>query len=90
MPGMNSGMIGHSDVAYVIDGRGHTRTEFDFDPGPGTAGTESSFSVELSNAAPSSPGRVALSIDSLQGRGERGLEVGLRADRPGGGRLDPL
>jgi cytochrome oxidase Cu insertion factor (SCO1/SenC/PrrC family) len=45
------GMIGHTDVAYVIDGRGHTRTEFDFDPGPGTASTESSFSVELSNAA---------------------------------------
>ena len=44
-------MIGHSDVAYVIDGRGHTRTEFDFDPGPGTASTRSSFSVELSNAA---------------------------------------
>jgi len=45
------GMIGHTDVAYVIDGRGHTRTEFDFDPGPGTASTESSFSVELSSAA---------------------------------------
>jgi cytochrome oxidase Cu insertion factor (SCO1/SenC/PrrC family) len=45
------GMIGHSDVAYVIDGRGHTRTEFDFNPGPGTASTESSFSVELSSAA---------------------------------------
>jgi cytochrome oxidase Cu insertion factor (SCO1/SenC/PrrC family) len=45
------GMIGHSDVAYVIDGRGHTRTEFDFDPGPGTESTRSSFSVELSDAA---------------------------------------
>jgi cytochrome oxidase Cu insertion factor (SCO1/SenC/PrrC family) len=45
------GMIGHSDVAYVIDGRGHTRTEFDFNPGPGTASTESSFSVELASAA---------------------------------------
>ena len=44
-------MIGHTGVAYVIDGRGHTRTEFDFDPGPGTASTESSFSVELSSAA---------------------------------------
>jgi cytochrome oxidase Cu insertion factor (SCO1/SenC/PrrC family) len=45
------GMIGHSDVAYVIDGRGHTRTEFDFNPGPGTASTESSFSVELASSA---------------------------------------
>jgi cytochrome oxidase Cu insertion factor (SCO1/SenC/PrrC family) len=49
LPG--GGMIGHSDVAFVIDGRGHTRTEFDFNPGPGTASTESSFSVELSDAA---------------------------------------
>jgi cytochrome oxidase Cu insertion factor (SCO1/SenC/PrrC family) len=45
------GMIGHSDVAYVIDATGHTRTEFDFDPGPGTASSRSSFSVELSDAA---------------------------------------
>src|SRR5215469_3586869 len=45
------GMIGHSDVAYVIDGRGQTRTEFDFNPGPGTASTKSSFSVELASAA---------------------------------------
>jgi cytochrome oxidase Cu insertion factor (SCO1/SenC/PrrC family) len=45
------GMIGHSDVAYVIDARGHTRTELDFDPGPGTASSVSSFAVELSDAA---------------------------------------
>ena len=45
------GMIAHSDIAYVIDGNGHTRTELDFDPGPGTASTESSFAVELSDAA---------------------------------------
>jgi cytochrome oxidase Cu insertion factor (SCO1/SenC/PrrC family) len=45
------GMIAHSDVAYVIDASGHTRTELDFDPGPGTATTESSFSVELTQAA---------------------------------------
>ncbi len=45
------GMIGHSDVAYVIDARGHTRTELDFDPGPGTASSQSSFAVELSDAA---------------------------------------
>jgi cytochrome oxidase Cu insertion factor (SCO1/SenC/PrrC family) len=45
------GMIGHSDLAYVIDALGRTRTELDFDPGPGTASSESSFAVELSNAA---------------------------------------
>jgi cytochrome oxidase Cu insertion factor (SCO1/SenC/PrrC family) len=45
------GMIGHSDLAYVIDASGHTRTELNFDPGPGTASSKSSFAVELSNAA---------------------------------------
>ena len=45
------GMIAHTDVAYVIDPSGHTRTELDFDPGPGTASSESSFSVELTQAA---------------------------------------
>jgi cytochrome oxidase Cu insertion factor (SCO1/SenC/PrrC family) len=45
------GMIGHSDLAYVIDASGHTRTELDFDPGPGTTSSRSSFAVELSDAA---------------------------------------
>ena len=45
------GMIAHPDVAYVIDQRGHTRAELNFDPGPGTASSVSSFAVELSNAA---------------------------------------
>jgi len=45
------GMIAHSDIAYVIDAGGHTRTELNFDPGPGTAVSESSFAVELANAA---------------------------------------
>jgi cytochrome oxidase Cu insertion factor (SCO1/SenC/PrrC family) len=45
------GMIAHSDVAYVIDANGYTRTELDFDPGPGTASSESSFAVELTQAA---------------------------------------
>jgi cytochrome oxidase Cu insertion factor (SCO1/SenC/PrrC family) len=45
------GMIAHSDVAYVIDANGYTRTELDFDPGPGTTSSESSFSVELTQAA---------------------------------------
>ena len=45
------GMIGHSDVAFVIDAGGNTRTELSFDPGPGTASTESSFAAELTSAA---------------------------------------
>jgi cytochrome oxidase Cu insertion factor (SCO1/SenC/PrrC family) len=45
------GMIGHSDVAYVIDAGGHIRTELNFNPGPGTESSESSFAAELSVAA---------------------------------------
>jgi cytochrome oxidase Cu insertion factor (SCO1/SenC/PrrC family) len=44
------GMVAHSDVAYVIDANGHTRTELNFDPGPGTSSSVSSFAVELSDA----------------------------------------
>jgi cytochrome oxidase Cu insertion factor (SCO1/SenC/PrrC family) len=45
------GMIAHSDVAFVIDASGRIRSELNFDPGPGTASTESSFAAELANAA---------------------------------------
>ncbi len=45
------GMVLHSDVAYVIDAAGRTRTELNFDPGPGTAASQSSFAAELSAAA---------------------------------------
>ena len=44
-------MIGHSEVAYVIDQAGHVRQEMDFDPGPGTGSTRSSFAAELTDAA---------------------------------------
>jgi cytochrome oxidase Cu insertion factor (SCO1/SenC/PrrC family) len=44
-------MIGHSEVAFAIDPRGHVRQEIDFDPGPGTAATRSSFAAELADAA---------------------------------------
>ena len=44
-------MIVHNDVAYVIDQAGHVRQEMDFDPGPGTASTRSSFAAELTDAA---------------------------------------
>jgi len=45
------GMIAHSDVTFVIDANGHTRSELNFDPGPGTPSTESSFAAELTTAA---------------------------------------
>jgi len=44
-------MIGHNDVAYVIDQAGHVRAELNTDPGPGTTATKSSFAVLLANAA---------------------------------------
>jgi cytochrome oxidase Cu insertion factor (SCO1/SenC/PrrC family) len=50
------GMIGHSDIAYVIDKSGHTRTELNFDPGPGTTGSQASFASELFTAAQQSLG----------------------------------
>ncbi|HEY2508226.1 MAG TPA: SCO family protein [Streptosporangiaceae bacterium] len=45
------GMVAHSDVAYVIDAGGRTRTELNFDPGPGTSTTIASFAEELATAA---------------------------------------
>jgi cytochrome oxidase Cu insertion factor (SCO1/SenC/PrrC family) len=44
-------MIGHSDVAFVIGPDGRMREEINFDPGPGTAATKSSFAAELATAA---------------------------------------
>jgi len=44
-------MIGHQDVAYVIDAGGHVRQVLNTDPGPGTTATKSSFSVLLADAA---------------------------------------
>jgi cytochrome oxidase Cu insertion factor (SCO1/SenC/PrrC family) len=45
------GMIAHNDIAYVIDAAGRTRAELDFDPGPGTASSQSSFAAELAGQA---------------------------------------
>ena len=45
------GMVAHNDVAFVIDASGHTRAELNFDPGPGTASSKSSFAAELAMAA---------------------------------------
>jgi cytochrome oxidase Cu insertion factor (SCO1/SenC/PrrC family) len=44
-------MIGHSEIAFAIDARGRVRQEMGFDPGPGTAATESSFAAELTGMA---------------------------------------
>jgi cytochrome oxidase Cu insertion factor (SCO1/SenC/PrrC family) len=44
-------MLGHSDSAFVISPSGRMREELDFDPGPGTAATVSSFATELATAA---------------------------------------
>jgi cytochrome oxidase Cu insertion factor (SCO1/SenC/PrrC family) len=44
-------MVGHSDIAFVIDPSGKMREELNFDPGPGTSATKSSFASELATAA---------------------------------------
>jgi cytochrome oxidase Cu insertion factor (SCO1/SenC/PrrC family) len=44
-------MLGHGDNAFVIDPAGRMCTELNFDPGPGTDATISSFAAELVNAA---------------------------------------
>jgi cytochrome oxidase Cu insertion factor (SCO1/SenC/PrrC family) len=44
-------MSAHNDLAVIIDPAGHIRQEMDADPGPGTSGTKSSFSVLLSQYA---------------------------------------
>ena len=44
-------MIQHNDIAFVIDASGHERAELNFDPGPGTASTKSSFAAELAAQA---------------------------------------
>jgi cytochrome oxidase Cu insertion factor (SCO1/SenC/PrrC family) len=45
------GMTLHNDIAFVIDARGHERVELNFDPGPGTASSKSSFAAELAAEA---------------------------------------
>jgi hypothetical protein len=44
-------MIGHGDYAFVLDQAGRLRLELNFDTGPGTQATESSFAAELTDAA---------------------------------------
>jgi len=44
-------MVAHGDYAFVIDQAGHMRQELDFDTGPGTQATMSSFAAQLTDAA---------------------------------------
>ena len=44
-------MIGHNDLAYVIDASGRIRQEVDFAPGPGNSATMSSFASLLGSDA---------------------------------------
>ena len=44
-------MLAHGDYAFVIDQAGRMRQELDFDTGPGTQATKSSFAAELTVAA---------------------------------------
>jgi len=44
-------MIGHDEIALIIDSRGRLQQELKFRPGPGTAATQSSFAAELADAA---------------------------------------
>jgi cytochrome oxidase Cu insertion factor (SCO1/SenC/PrrC family) len=44
-------MIGHPDVAYLIDQTGRVRAELVTNPGPGTPAIKSSFAVLLADAA---------------------------------------
>ncbi len=43
-------MVAHTEIAYVIDPRWHTRYVLGADPGPATAATQSSFAVTLTQA----------------------------------------
>lgn len=44
-------MIAHNDIAFVIDQSGQIREELDFDPGPGTSASVSSFASLLASDA---------------------------------------
>ena len=79
-------MAAHNDLAVVIDPAGHIRQEVDADPGPATSGTQSSFSVLLSQyAAPGAEAvvsrRAAVSrrrVLACRGPGLRGPDRRLR------------
>jgi len=44
-------MLGHEDLAFVVDQSGELRETLNMDPGPGTAATRSSFATVLAQAA---------------------------------------
>jgi cytochrome oxidase Cu insertion factor (SCO1/SenC/PrrC family) len=52
------GMIAHNDIAFVIDATGRARAELNFDPGPGTESSQSSFAGELAAEAQHTMGQT--------------------------------
>jgi cytochrome oxidase Cu insertion factor (SCO1/SenC/PrrC family) len=44
-------MLGHNDIAFVINPQGQLTEQLDLDPGPGTEATEASFATVLAEAA---------------------------------------
>jgi cytochrome oxidase Cu insertion factor (SCO1/SenC/PrrC family) len=44
-------MLGHSDIAFVVDQSGELTETLDMDPGPGTDATQASFATLLAQAA---------------------------------------
>jgi cytochrome oxidase Cu insertion factor (SCO1/SenC/PrrC family) len=50
-PGMMAGMMVHSEVVFVIDKTGRIRWQVRDAPGPATASAQSSFAVQLADAA---------------------------------------
>lgn len=56
--GLAGSMVGHSEVAFVIDPSGQVRQEFEDDPGPGTSATKASFASLLAGAARQYLGRA--------------------------------
>ena len=73
-------MSAHNDLAVIIDPAGRIRQEMDADPGPGTSGTQSSFSVLLSQYARQALRQLVIRAAGRPGaRGAAGLRgAGLR------------
>ena len=77
-------MIGHGDYAFVIDQSGHMRQELDFDTGPGTQATKSSFAARADRRRPAAAGALMRARPSGRraGPGRRGAAGGVRQPGP--------